>query len=420
MKDAAQKNWAGVDWGDTSHSLCVVDGDGKKVLLVEVPHTAEGLEEMIAKLREFAPVGGVAIETKRSLLVQKFIEAGFVVYPINPKVSKAWRDGWSPASPKTDPHDAHMLADGLQHRHGNLRPLSQDDPLTRELSMLCADESRLICERTALVNRLRATLKEYHPAALEWFSDWTTPTSWNFILKFPKPADLAGAPAKKLTGFLKTHNIGISPLWQQRIDGRKKASEWPGDVATIEAKSFLAVAIAKQLRTLHASLTEYRKRIEKLFDDHPDSDIFTSLPGAGAKLAPRLLSGFGSQRDRYDCAKAVQQLSGAVPVTESSGSRKHVKFRRACQKDFRKTMHQFAWQSVERCVWAKAFYKAARSKGQTHNLALRNLAAKWIKIIYRMWVDKKPYDESVILSALILKNSPVVHLIPSLKGCEKL
>ena len=418
MNGVAEKHWAGADWGDTSHALCVVDSAGGIVCRVEVPHTAEGLRELVSKLKGFNPVGGIAVETKRSVLVQKFLEAGIVVYPINPKVSKAWRDGWTAASPKTDPGDALVLADGLRHYHARLHPLCQDDSLTRKLAMLCADESRLIEERTALVNRLKATLKEYHPAALTWFSDWTTPTSWDFVLTFSTPQVLADASAKRLTGFLKTHGIGISPLWKERIESRKKVSEWPSDMATIEAKSFLAAATAKQLRTLQASLKEYRKLIEHLFEDHPDSDIFSSLPGAGPKLAPRLLSGFGSRRDRFDSAKAVQQLSGVTPVTEKSGKHEFIKFRRACQKDFRKTMHQFASKSTEQCAWAKAFYDDAMTKGQSHNLALRNLASKWIKIIFRMWLDKKTYDDSIYLASLIRKNNPLVCKIPTLKGCE--
>lgn len=411
MENPVEKCFVGVDWGDREHAVCVVDAAGRDVAVFSVPHTAEGLEAFVSSLREHGPLEGVAVETSRHLLVQKLMEAGFVVFPVNPKVSQAWRAGWSAAAGKTDVSDARVLADGLRQHHRRMRALHPDEARTRELAMLCADENRLVAERTALVNRLRATLKEYFPAALEWFDDWTAPTAWDFVLTFPKPDVLLNASRKRLFGFLKSHRIGLSSQWQERVERRGDGVAWPADVATVAAKSRMAVAVAKQLRALEASLVEYRKRIEELFAEHPDADIFSSLPGAGPKLAPQLLSHFGSRRDNFKEARALQQLSGVVPVTEQSGARSFRRFRRACRKDFRNTMYQFALQSIRKSAWARAFYDEARRKGQSHALASRNLAAKWIKIIYRMWLEHESYDEHRYLISLEKRNSPLFHLL---------
>lgn len=406
-----RRHWAGVDWADKRHAVCVVDEGGEVALSFSIPHTEEGLDEMVARLKGLPDVVGVAVETRRHLLVQKLLETGFTVYPINPKLSHAWRRGESVSEAKSDPVDAWILADGLRQRHVRLRSLALDDSRTRALALLCADENRLIAERTAIVNRLRATLKEYYPTALRWFSVWTSPSAWDFILTFPTPEALRQASKKRLMGFLKTHQIGLTPLWTKRVDELSNPT-WQGDPATVDAKSLMAVSLAKQLRTLEANLDEYRRRIEELFAEHPDSDIFSSLPGAGPKLAPRLLSHFGSQtRDQHKSAQSLQQLSGVVTVTEKSGNLCVHHLRRACQKDFRNTMHQFAQQSIGRSLWANAFYNEAKGKGQSHALAVRNLGAKWIKIIYRMWQEHETYDEQLYIASLVSRNSSLVPLL---------
>lgn len=415
MEPVNSVRWAGVDWGDASHAVHVVDELGKEIDKFKTLHTAEGLIELIGKMRCAGPITGVAVETSRGLMVQKLLEAGFTVYPVNPKISHAWRECWKVNAPKSDPTDAWVLAEGLRQNHARLRPFKPDEDRMRELKMLCADECALIAQRTGLVNQLQAALKAYYPQALEWFDNWTGPTPWNFVLAFPTPETLQKASRKKLFSFLRAHHIGIRPIWEERFEKISRGAAWPSDPATTAAKSVLAVTLAKQLRTLQAGLDEYRERIEKLYDDHPDSSIFNSLPGAGPKLAARLLCHFGADRSRFDDADGVAKLGGAAPVTVASGKSKIVKMRRLCQKPFRQTLHQWAFLTTTRCEWARAFYHRARQKGNGHALALRKLAGKWIDILYRMWVDRKPYDEAHYLTALIRHGSPLVKEIGNLQ-----
>lgn len=413
--DVAQRRWAAVDWSDSEHAAVVVNEAGERVAAFKAPHSSEGLEALVARLREFGPLGGIALETTRNVAIHKLLEVGTAVYPLNPKLTHNWRKGYSVAEQKDDFFDAETMACGLQQRWRKLRALQPDDPETRTLALLCQDECTLIRERTALVQRLRATLKQYYPAVLEWFSTWTSPTAWDFVLQFSTPQQLASAKRQRLRGFLKTHRIGLSPLWEERIANRASALDWPGDQATCEAKSLLAVSLVKQLHALNASLKTYRHRIEKRFADHADAALFSSLPGAGKKLAPRLLSHYGADRSRFQSARSVQELSGSAPVTKQSGNTKHVQFRWACQKGFRNTMHHFAGQSLKRSLWARAFYDQAREKGQSNALALRNLACKWHKIIFRMWQQGETYDESVYLASLIRRGSPLLDRIAQLQ-----
>ena len=411
MGKATRTNWAGIDWGDKSHSLAIVDAQGTLVACDNIAHSAAGLDELIAALAKHAPIAGVAIERNRHLVIDKLLEATFAVYPINPKVSKRWRECLHVDPGKSDGTDSIHLADGLRLYQDKLTALHPDDPLTRQLRLLCNDECGFIKDRTATANRLKACLKEYHPEALGWFNDFTKPTAADFVVAFPTPEALRAASDDKLRKFLYSHNIGLSPIWKRRLASRTTAARWPSDPATVAAKSCKAVALAKQLRTLAGILTSYRQEIEALFGQHPDAEVFSSLPGAGVKIAPRMLTHFGSDHTRYSDATGLQALSGTVPITKKSGDGGGPKFRWACQKGFRNTMFLFAFQSITRSVWARAYYDRARERGKSHPEALRSLGAKWLKIIYRMWVERKPYDERIYTASLIRHQSPLVPYI---------
>lgn len=420
MANDTSLRWAGIDWGDQSHCLVIVDAEGKALTCRAIAHSAEGLEELVAVLRGYGPIAGVAIEKKRHLLIDKLLEAGFRVYPINPKVAKSWREQLKVDPPKSDPGDAFSLAYSIRLHHGHFRVLRPDDPRTRELRLLCKDEQSEIAERTAKAHRLKDCLKQYYPQALGWFKDFTTTTAADFILAFPTPTALQKTSDDEIRGFLRSHHIGLSATWKARLATRNAGARWPHDGATVAAKSVRARSLATQIKAQNTMLRDYRQRIEALFGAHPDGAVFASLPGAGAKVAPLLLTHFGTDRTRYADATALQALSGTVPVTKRSGKANHPKFRWACQKPFRNTMFFFAFGSLRRSVWARAFYDRAKEHGQSHSQALRNLGAKWLKIAYRMWSEHTLYDERTYLDSLARHNSPLVNHIRTSEKCREI
>lgn len=420
MEDQTERRWAGIDWGDQEHYLVIVSAQGRPVLSRPIEHSAEGLEELTVLLRQHGPVAGIAIEKKRHLVIVKLLEAGFVVYPVNPKMAKRWRELLKVDPPKDDPGDAFSLGYHLRLFWEDLRPLRPDDPHTRELGMLCQEEQAEIHERTAKALQLKDCLKQYYPEALAWFKDFTTTTSADFIVAFPTHEALAAASEDRLRKFLHAHCIGLSPIWKKRLASRHGGAPWPHDEATVAAKSLRAKSLARQIKTQNAMLAQYRTRIEALFGEHPDAAIFRSLPGVAGKLAPRLLTHFGTDRSRYEDAGPLQALSGTVPVGNQSGKKDHPRFRWACQKPFRNTMFQFALGSIERSVWARAFYDRAREGGQSHPQALRNLGAKWLKILYRLWCDRTLYDEATYLESLAKHHSPLIDYIRTSEKCGEL
>jgi len=168
---------------------------------------------------------------------------------------------------------------------------------------------------------------------------------------------------------------------------------------------------AQLLRILLEGIANLDSKIEEAASAHPDFFIFESLPGAGSALAPRLLAAFGSQRDRYGSAEEVQTHSGIAPVMEKSGKKKWVHFRWACPKFLRQSFHEWAGHSISQSTWARAYYQQQRGRGKDHQAAVRALAFKWIRILFRCWQDRVAYDENKYLAALAKRGSPLSSVL---------
>lgn len=383
--------FVGFDWASDHHDVVLVDQYGKIVEDFRFDDTAEGWQLLVKTLNKHSDPA-VAIETSSGATVQRLLEAGYAVYPVNPKAAKRYRERKAPSGTKTDHLDAWSLADALRLDGHTWRQLKPDDPLTAELRLLCRDEVTLIEQRTAFVCQLRSALHEYYPVALEAFDDWTLRSAWAFVEAFPTSEALAKAGKRKWEKFLHTHKLYRKETYQKRLDLFARAETFCGNKATTNAKSMLAVALAGQLRVLQSHLDKFRKKIEELFAKHPDHDLFGSLPGAGEKLAPRLLAELGDDRDRFDSPQALQCYAGTAPVSFESGKIKRVRFRRACQKALRRSVHLWANLSRATCPWAEAYYRKKRDEGQTHACALRCLGQRWLKILWKMWQTRRPYD----------------------------
>ena len=406
-------HFGGFDWAQGEHQLVVVDRGGKIVLSLEFANDAKGWAEFGKRIAPLAPLA-VAIETSCGPAVERLLDAGLSVYPINPKAAERYRDRKAPSGVKDDELDAWSMADALRTDGHGWRRLLNQDPLTAELRLLCRDEIKLIGQRTALVNQLRAALGEYYPVALDAFDDWTAEGAWQFVIAFPTPEQLLKAGKRKWEKFLHTRKLYRPETAQRRLELFAGAMNFANpNPAVTRAKSLLAVTTAKQLSLLQSQLNEYRQRIAKLFADHPDHDCFGSLPGAGEKIAPRLLSELGSNRLVFQDAGALANYAGVSPVTRKSGKSCIISLRRACNKTLRATIHLWADLSRRSSVWAEVYYQKKRAEGSSHAAALRCLGNRWIKILWKMWQTGKPYDEALHLKNQTKHGSWVVTLLPS-------
>ena len=406
--------FVGFDWALDDHDVVAVDPLGRIVLDRKVEDTAEGWAGFRQRLVELVGLDlrkvAVAVETCNGPAVERLLEMGCRVYPLNPKAAQRYRDRKNVSGTKTDRLDAWSFGDALRTDGHGWRVLSPEDALTQELRILCRDEVALIEQRTALVNQLRAALREYYPAALEAFDNWTFPCAWAFLQAFPTPAQLVASGRRRWEKFLHLHKLASPQQYQRRLDLFARADTFCGPPAVTRAKSRLALALAAQLSVLQKQLAEYRQTIEKLFAQHPDHDIFGSLPGAGSKTAPRLATEIGSLRERFEEPQSLQTYGGTAPVTHQSGKSCFVLFRRSCNKHLRAAIGFLADHSRAQCVWAQTYYEKKRTEGKTHSAALRCLAHRWLKIIWKMWQTRTVYNEALHTRNQVRHGSWVVSL----------
>lgn len=398
--------WAGLDWGSEEHTVSVVN-DAREVLgSFRVGASLKGLEQLVKRLGEFGRLAGIAIEATRNPVVNYLASAGFTVYPINPKLSKNWRACNSVAGVKNDERDGLVLAVELAGRHDSLRALKQPEPLEAELAGLCEKLRDLVDERTALLQRLKATLGQYYPGVLGFFTDWTSPVAWRFVQQFPRPEALAHARKDTLIRFLKANRIGIKPLWLERIEARGEVVRWPrpGDGVALEATALATIA---QLQGLQPHIDKMDERIAESAAHLPHTYLLQSLPGAGKRLAPVLAAITARVASGEAEMEGIRCVSGVAPVEDQSGKRHRVCVRRRCNKHWRDVMHLFAFSSTHWCSWAKAFYDMRRELGDHHASALRKLADKWLKIINRMLETGEPYDDQRYVETLRRNGSPL-------------
>ena len=402
-------HFAGFDWAKDHHDIVVVDLQGTIIAEFRIEHSLAGWQQWREKAATF-PALGVAIETSHGAAIEGLLDSGVTVYPVNPLNAKRYRERKCASGNKTDRHDAWSLADALRVDGHAWRTLTVQDPVLAELRLMNRDEVALIGERTALVNQLQQALYEYYPTALEAFDDWICAGAWSFVETFPTPEALAKGGKRKWEKFLHSHKLYRPATYQKRIAAFEKAGQWHVSAPVTAAKSFLAVTRCKQLRVLRSQLDSYRKRIEALFASHPDSGLFGSLPGAGPKLAPRLLGEIGSDRALYDDPQGLQCMAGTAPVSYQSGKVHKVRIRRACNKHLRHAIHLFADKSRAQSTWAAVYYAALRERGQTHPQALRCLGQRWLKIIWKMWRTGTAYDANKHLASQLAHGSWVLKL----------
>lgn len=267
----------------------------------------------------------------------------------------------------------------------------------------------LVAEKVRLTNRITAALKGYFPQVLAWFKDKDTQVFCEFLTRYPSLNAAQTAPKEELEQFFKSHHVVQAKTINRRLEQIQQGIALTDDVGIVEPLQLLVAALIAQLQVLLASITTFDTNIEKQFESHPDAQLFAALPGAGPHLAPRLLVAFGEERDRFQSAQDLLRYSGIAPVKESSGQKSWVHWRWSCPKFLRQTFVEWALQTRKHSFWAEAFYQMQRQKGKTHQGAIRALAFKWIRIVFRCWQERAPYDEVKYLMALKRKGSPLVH-----------
>ena len=405
-----------IDWADRQHAVCLYDQSTAQREQFTVKHTPESLQSWVSSLRaRFAGQNlAVCTEQSRGPLIYALLQYDFLVlYPINPATLAKYRQAFSPALGKDDPSDAEYLLDLLQHHREHLRPWRPDDEQTRTLQLLVQQRRRLVNDRTRISNRLTALLKGYFPQVLDWFPDLCTLLVCDFLTRWPTLAAVQKARPATLLQFFKAHHSVRAATNERRLAEFKTAVPLTTDRAVLNSSLLMVKVLVAQLRTVLDAIAEYDRHIEALCQTHADYQLFASLPGAGPVYAARLTAAFGTDRSRWQSADELLRLSGIAPVLERSGKQTWIRWRYFCPKFLRQSFHEYAAESIQHSFWARAYYNMQRLKGKGHHAAVRALAFKWIRIIWKCWQTRTAYNEVIYLESLRKTSSPLLKFIAS-------
>jgi transposase len=388
----------GLDWGDQEHALSLCASGSTDIERRTLQQTPEALADWANGLRTRFPHGkiAVALEQARGALLAGLVQYEHLVpFPVNPKTSARFREALYPSRSKNDRLDANLLLELLSKHRDHLRPWQPDTVATRQLALLTEQRRQFVDQRTAFTNQLQAHLKGIFPQALEFLGeDLGCRMATDFLAQWPTLQTLQTVKPAKLRQFYYGHNSRSELLITQRLELLKTAVPLTTDPALLAAHSLAIQTLAAQLAALRPFIERYDKHIAQVFATHPDAPIFESLPGAGPVLAPRLLASLGTDRRRFLQAVALSCYTGIAPVTEQSGKDQYwVHLRWSCPKFLRQSWHEFANSSIKFCGWAAAAYEQFRKK-MDHHEAVRKLAFKWQRIVWRMWQEHRPYEEA--------------------------
>ena len=393
------------------HLITTATGRRRSEIIDTAP---EALWEWLLQLRQEHPQTrvGLCLEQPAVHLIA-FLEAyeWITLYPINPITLQKYREAFVTSRAKDDAKDADYLADLLLTHHAKLKPWAPEDSPTRTVQQLVFHRRAVVDERTGLTNRLMALLKSYFPQALVLCGeDLWRPLATAFLLKWPSLQTVQKAKPATLKQFYYLHGSRSARLLEQRLALVQKAVPVTDEMARIKSFTLRVQLVCRQLQLVQQGVTEFDRQMAAAYAAHPDRMIFASLPGAGPVLGPRLLASMGSQRERFTAATKLQHYTGIAPVTKRSGGSCYIHRRYLCPKFHKQTFHEYAKESILWSRWAAAYYLQQRTKGSPHHTAVRALAFKWQRIIWRCWQDHKPYDEPTYEAALRRNGSDLVKL----------
>jgi len=364
--------YVGIDWATDIHFVALLDGMQAEEW--QVAHEPAAIQQdLLARLER---AGGpkqvwVAIESGAPLLIDQLVEAGYRVYPINPKQADRFRDRFSVAGAKDDRRDALVLAHALRTDSDRLRSLDPEGPLTEELRLRDRARTRLVVQRTRESNQLRQTIARYYPALLRV----DRPINGAFFLAllqaYPEPAVGRRARAPRLVRLLREHRIRKLTVEDLVSILRDDAFYVPEHI--VEAYRDEALCLAHQITLLNEQIAVADERLAALFEKHPDRDLLKGLPGLGVCLAIRVIAELGDHRAHDGDPTSVQAFAGTAPVTRRSGKRGvySICMRRGCNRVLQAALFHMARCSTRGSPWAAEYLAYARAHGKSHAKAVR-------------------------------------------------
>lgn len=397
--DACSNVFVGLDWAVHTHAVCVIDTAGAVLDQFEIAHDREGLAELMRRLARFGARVRIAIERPSGLIVDALVEAGHHVFPIHPNAVKASRPRYRSHGAKSDASDAYLLADLLRTDGHRWRELAPQSDSIRALRALVRSRDDLVVARVALGNQLQSTLQAFWPGAACIFADITSPIGLAFLKRYPSPTSAARLSQAALGRFCRGQHYSGRRSPAELLARLHGAAAGLAGPLTNEAAGQLVRSMVAVLSPLVAQIAALTQRIECFIESLPDGQIIMSFPRAGHVCAAQILAELGDVRERFPTLDQLTAEAGAVPVTYQSGKTRSVAFRWACNHRLRQAITCLADNSRHANDWARCIYIAARARGCDHPHAIRILARAWLRVIWRAWTDRTPYDPALHVGA---------------------
>jgi len=405
----------GIDWADKKHDICVWDAESEALDRSVLEHRPELLHDWARKLRDRykgLPVA-IGLEQSRGSLAYLLMQYGFfTIFFIHPATVARMREAWAPSGAKDDPGDAELIMEITRDQNQKLTAWRPDTPETRRLQLLCEKRRKFVNLRVKLTNRLRSMLKAYYPLANEVAGDKLHEAlALDFLTKWPTLQALKRARPSTIHSFYTRHSSRYMDTIEKRIAAIAAAEPVTEDPVIIETHAMEVAGIVAQLKVLRKTIKEYDSVIGKLYTQHDEATLVASLPATGRVFGPRLIAALGTDRGRFNSAGELANFSGIAPVTERSGKSEWIHRRWKCPVFVKQSFHEWANETTKHSLWARAFYIQAKGRGMGHHQAVRALAFKWIRIIYKCWKEQIPYDEMHYLSILKRRGSSIWKII---------
>jgi len=387
--------YVGIDWADDHHDVYVTDDTATALDSFTIPHSCEGMEKLENRVGKYCANREavlVAIESHQGLLIYALLEAGYQVYPINPKAVDRYRDRYRMSSSKSDPKDAMVLANILRTDLHLYKPLPRETAADARLRQLTRAHKSLGQQKVKLLNQLTTQLKSYYPVALRLFSRLDHNITLAFLERFPTPEKAAVTSLEDLKRFF--HEQDYSHQW--RATSIYESLQQPGLRAPRELEEIhqtIVLSLVPILRSLQGEIERLAKEISQEFKHNPARELFSSLP-AGEMTAARINGELGSDGARYPTREYLQTAAGTAPVTRRSGKTVVVFFRWQCNKHLRAALQDLARESVKRCSWARRYFAGQMRLGHKPSRAYRALANRWAAIIWKMLQTRQCFDQS--------------------------
>ena len=396
--------FVGDDWAEDHHDVELMDQAGRRLARARLPEGVAGIARLHAmigeQLGEDADEAEVLVgtETDRGPWVAALLAAGYSVYAVNPLQAARYRERHGVSGAKSDPADAHILADMVRTDAHQLRSIGADSSMAQAIKVVARVHKTLIWERTRHVLRLRHVLREYFPAALEAFEDLDAADTLELLSKAPDPASAAKLNRSQIRAALKHARRRDLDTKTTRIQAVLRSQQLGRDPVITGGYAAITRSIAAVLATLNEQITALEGQVEQHFGRHPDAEIILSQPGMGPLLGARVLGEFGDAPGRYVDAKARKNYAGTSPVTRRSGKRKSVHARFVHNDRLVDALMSQAFSALAASPGARAYYDQLRAREVGHNPALRSLANRLVGILHGCLKTRTLYDEATAWS----------------------